>query len=111
MKIDNKDNFVILTDDRGNLSDFAGFLGRQIPSKYQGQNVVVNLLDFDSLQLEELLLFLEVSNSHRQTKHSFVLVNHAINPDDIPFEMVVVPTLQEAEDIIQMEEIERDLGF
>lgn len=111
MKIDNKENFVILTDDRGDLEDFAGFLGKQIPSKYQGQNVVVDLLAFDSLKLEELLMFIEVSNTHRKTKHSFVLVNNAINPDEIPFEMVVVPTLQEAEDIIQMEEIERDLGF
>lgn len=111
MKIDNKDNFVVLADDRGNLANFASFLGKQIPTRYQGQNVVVDLLAFDNLQLEQLLLFLEVSNKHRHSKQSFVLVNHAINPDDIPFEMVVVPTLQEAEDIIQMEEIERDLGF
>ncbi|HAT63224.1 MAG TPA: ribonuclease Z, partial [Flavobacteriaceae bacterium] len=41
----------------------------------------------------------------------FVIVNNAINPDDIPDEMIVVPTLQEAADIIEMEEIERDLGF
>jgi len=31
--------------------------------------------------------------------------------DEIPYEMIVVPTLQEAGDIIEMEEIERDLGF
>jgi hypothetical protein len=29
----------------------------------------------------------------------------------VPEELLVVPTLTEAEDIIQMEEIERDLGF
>jgi hypothetical protein len=29
----------------------------------------------------------------------------------MPDEIVVVPTLQEAYDIIEMEEIERDLGF
>jgi hypothetical protein len=38
-------------------------------------------------------------------------VNNAINFDDIPEEMIVVPTLEEARDIIEMEEIERDLGF
>jgi hypothetical protein len=29
----------------------------------------------------------------------------------VPDEMVVVPTVLEAHDIIEMEEIERDLGF
>ena len=111
MKIDNKKNFVILADDEGNLKEFASFLSFQIPNKFKGQNVVIDLLEFTSLELIELLWFLKVSNLHRKTKHSFVIVNNAIDPDDVPFEMVVVPTLQEAEDIIEMEEIERDLGF
>ena len=111
MKIENRENFVILADEKDDAKDFASFLEYQIPNKFKGQNVVLNLLDYNQLTLEELLLFLKVSNLHRKTKHSFVIVNDAINPDDIPFEMVVVPTLQEGEDIIGMEEIERDLGF
>jgi len=39
------------------------------------------------------------------------LVCNAIDLDDTPEEIVVVPTLQEAFDIIEMEEMERDLGF
>ena len=31
--------------------------------------------------------------------------------DQMPDEIVVVPTLHEAYDIIEMEDIERDLGF
>ena len=31
--------------------------------------------------------------------------------DEMPDEIVVVPTLQEAFDVIEMEDIERDLGF
>ena len=111
MKIENKENFVILTDEQDDIKDFASFLAYQIPNKFKGQNVVINLLAYTNLTLEQLLLFLAISNEHRKTKHSFVFVNDAINPDDIPFEMVVVPTLQEGEDIIAMEEIERDLGF
>ena len=42
---------------------------------------------------------------------TFVNVSEGINLDDIPEEMVVVPTLQEAQDIIEIENIERDLGF
>lgn len=111
MKIDNKETYVVLADDRQNLKEFASFLEYQIPNKYKGQNVVIDLTENNNLALEELLLFLKVSNIHRKTKQSFVLVSDAINIDDIPMEMVVVPTLQEAGDIVEMEEIERDLGF
>ncbi|OAB78960.1 ribonuclease Z [Cochleicola gelatinilyticus] len=111
MKIENHENFVILADEKDDAADFASFLEYQIPNKFKGQNVVLNLSDYKELELPELLLFLKVSNLHRKTKHSFVIVNDAINPDDIPMEMIVVPTLQEGQDIIEMEAIERDLGF
>jgi hypothetical protein len=111
MKIDNYDTFVVLADEKGDLEGFASFLEYQIPNKFKKQNVVVDLSSNQNLKLNQLLLFLKVSNLHRKTKQSFVFVNDAINPDDIPFEMLVVPTLQEAKDIIEMEEIERDLGF
>lgn len=111
MKIENHPNYVVLSDDRDDVKDFASFIATQVPNKYKGQNVVIDLLKYKTLQLPELLLFLETSNSHRKAKHSFVIVNNGIEIDDIPMEMVVVPTLQEAGDIIEMEEIERDLGF
>ncbi len=111
MKIENYPNYVVLADEKEDISDFASFIESQIPSKYKGQNVILNLLKYDSLDLQELLLFLKVSNLHRKTKQSFVIVNDSISIDEIPYEMIVVPTLQEAVDIIEMEEIERDLGF
>lgn len=111
MKIINREKYVILADEQDDISDFASFLEYQIPKKFKGQNVVVDLLKYENFGLPELLKFLKVSNLHRKTKHSFVLVNDAINPDVIPMEMIVVPTLQEASDIVDMEEIERDLGF
>lgn len=111
MKIENHKNFVVLSDDRGAYSDFAPYITEHVLSRYKGQNVVIDLLKYSHIALDQLLELLEVSNSHRGTKQSFVIINTAINPDDIPAELVVVPTLQEAEDIIEMEEIERDLGF
>lgn len=111
MKIDNQDSFVVLEDEQNDLEKFASFLEFQIPNKFKGQNVIVNLLAFKDLTLENLLLFLKVSNIHRATKHSFVLVNDSVNPDDLPDEMTVVPTIQEGEDVVEMEDIERELGF
>lgn len=42
---------------------------------------------------------------------SFVMVCDGIEFDQVPDELIVVPTFKEAEDIIEMEEIERDLGI
>ena len=56
-------------------------------------------------------MFIEISNQHRILKHSFVIVNNALDTDILPNEIMVVPTLLEAQDVIEMEEIERDLGF
>jgi hypothetical protein len=52
---------------------------------------------------------LELSDAHRKTKKSFVLVTEKVSYDEVPDKICVVPTLQEAKDIIEMEEIERDL--
>lgn len=111
MKIENHPNYVVLEDEKDDIMNFASFIEKQVPSKYKGQNVVLNLLKYDTMELPQLLMFLKTSNLHRKAKQSFVLVNDAIDIDDIPFEMLVVPTLQEAGDIVDMEEIERDLGF
>lgn len=42
---------------------------------------------------------------------SFVLVSNAVTIDELPEEIIVVPSLKEAEDLIQMDEIQRDLGI
>ncbi|WP_415374765.1 ribonuclease Z [Patiriisocius sp. Uisw_017] len=111
MQIKNSDTFVTLKDEYDDIKDFASFLESQIPNKFKDQNVIVDLMKYENLTLEDLLLFIKVSNTHRKNKQSFILVNSAIDPDEIPVEMIVVPTLQEGEDVLEMEEIERDLGF
>jgi len=39
------------------------------------------------------------------------MVSNKVNLDDVPEALVVVPTIQEAHDMIEMEDMERDLGF
>jgi hypothetical protein len=110
MKIEQKENYKILRDEKEDVSEFARYLTR-FHSKYKDENVVIDILEYGTLTLEELLNFLAVSNLHRSQKKSFVIANDAINIDKVPEELFVVPTLQEAEDIINMEELERELGF
>ena len=57
------------------------------------------------------MLLLELSTSHRENGTSFVIVCKDIDIDEIPDEINVVPTFTEALDILEMDAIERDLGF
>lgn len=77
----------------------------------KNDHIIVNLFSFSKLTENDILEFLTISNAHRKLKKSFVLVTDAIAYDEVPDEICVVPTLQEARDIIEMEEIERDLGL
>lgn len=111
MKVTTTDTYTILADEREDVIDFASYLKRIVPTTYADQNLVIDILKYKTLTLEQLITFLELSNTQREVGKSFVFVNKDIDYDVIPDEMIVVPTIQEAEDIIQMEEIERDLGF
>lgn len=111
MKTKVTDRYTVLIDERDNASNFAKFLERIVPEKFEHCNLIVDLDKYNALELPQLLEFLKLSNYQRSSKHSFVIVNNAVDIDEVPSEMTVVPTLQEAFDIVEMEEIERDLGF
>ena len=110
MKSELKENHVLIVDEKDNMCGFAGFL-EGIFEQFENKNLIVDLLKYKDATLKDLLCFLELSNKHRATKRSFVIVNNSLSAGEIPDELLVVPTIQEAEDVIQMEEIERDLGF
>lgn len=111
MKVNKHKNFQLIEDEKNNVAEFGTFLEYIIPKEFSGENIVIDLLKYNQMTLPELLNFLIVSNKHRATKKSFVIINDAIDPDVIPEELIVVPTLPEAKDVIDLEEIERDLGF
>jgi hypothetical protein len=105
-----KDNCLILKDERDNPKDFAAFVDSLLV-KFQNENLIIDINKYGKLTLEELLSFLKPSMKHYKNEKSFIIINDTIVIDDVPEELRVVPTLQEAEDMVQMEEIERDLGF
>jgi hypothetical protein len=80
-------------------------------NSYKSQNLIIDLTHDESVSMIDIKLFLDLSKNHLKEKKSFVLVTDIINFNDIPTKLTVVPTLLEAYDIIEMEEIERDLGF
>ncbi|CAM4309867.1 MULTISPECIES: hypothetical protein [Gillisia] len=110
MKITRKEEFIVLKDNKNNLVDFAERITENY-SDYRNDNVIVDLLNYENFDIKDALLFLEISNIHRAEKKSFVIVNSNISIDVIPDELIVVPSLLEAGDIIKMEDLERELGF
>lgn len=107
----NKDgNISIITQEKASIIELVKKLD-VIYSRFKNDNIIVNLTSLKPISLQEIVEFLKISNDHRASKNSFVIVTDKVNFDDIPDEIVVVPTLHEAYDIIEMEEMERDLGF
>jgi len=65
----------------------------------------------NALDVKELKKFKPLQKLHTKGKKSFVLVVSDTDFTAVDEALNVVPTLLEAHDIIEMEEIERDLGF
>lgn len=110
MIFDTDGNISIITQERASITELVKKL-QILYSRFKDNNLIINLTSLKPIFAEEIIEFLQISNQHRSKKHSFVLVIDKIKLDDIPEELVIVPTLQEAYDVIEMEEIERDLGF
>ncbi len=110
MKISKLDGFKILKDEGSSFENYISFLeeGRQ---ELGNDNLVLDLQDLTDMDNEKLLTLLPYSREHKRGKKSFVVVTTDVDVDEVPEILSVVPTIGEAEDLIQMEEIERDLGF
>jgi len=110
MIYDKEGNITIVTQEKLSIVKLVRKLQEDYDT-FKDDNVIINLTTLHKIPIQELIEFLQISNKHREAKHSFVIVTDKVNFDDAPDEIVVVPSLQEAHDIIEMEEIERDLGF
>ncbi|PKQ45501.1 ribonuclease Z [Confluentibacter flavum] len=110
MILDQDGNISIITQEKATIVELVKKIQSLYP-KFKNDNIIVSLSTLHKLNIQDILEFLELSNNHRATKHSFVIVSDKIDLDMVPEELVVVPTVQEAYDIIEMEEMERDLDF
>ncbi|MCW4468012.1 ribonuclease Z [Flavobacterium sp. MFBS3-15] len=110
MKVEDKGHTVTIKDTQGDVVAFLAKVTAEYNS-YKEKNIILDLTSDNDVTLDTVLTFLSLSDKHRKSKKSFVLVANDIDFGEVPDEMVVVPTLLEANDIIEMEEIERDLGF
>ncbi|NNE32127.1 MAG: ribonuclease Z [Winogradskyella sp.] len=110
MIIDRDGNITIIAQEKASAKTLVNNI-EQAYHKYKNYHLIIRLSSLEKIKLEDVIEFLRLSNTHRSAKKSFVIVSDQVNLDEMPDEIVVVPTLHEAYDIIEMEDIERDLGF
>jgi uncharacterized protein YrzB (UPF0473 family) len=110
MKVEQKEHTVTIKDTQGDLVLFRLKLTHEYKT-FQKHNIIVDVTPHKSLDVKDLDSFLPLSKMHKKSKKSFVIVTSENDFNAVSHKLAVVRSLQEAHDIIDMEEIERDLGF
>lgn len=110
MKVETKGHTTIIKDTQGDLAVFLAKLTNESKT-FEKHNLIVDISKYNDLNMKDIKSFSALCSHHKKNKKSFVMVANDIDFNEVPAKMIVVPTLLEAHDIIEMEEIERDLGF
>jgi len=110
MQVEDKNSYTLISSEENTFLDFFSIF-KKSHINYQDKHLVIKILDKFNATKENILLFLSYSNEHQNNGTSFVIISKNVNIDDFPETFNIVPTLVEAEDVIDMENIQRDLGF
>jgi hypothetical protein len=110
MKIDQKGHTVCIKDTQGDILSYLSKVTHEYKS-FEKFNIIIDLRMYKNLSLAMVNDFLGLSQIHKKSKKSFIIVIYDLDINAVSTKLAVVRTLQEAHDIIDMEEIERDLGF
>ncbi|MCW2118468.1 ribonuclease Z [Flavobacterium sp. 7A] len=110
MKVDQKGHTITIKETQADFTAFLMKVTHQYKS-YEEHNLIIDLLPNKEVTIEDIKLLKPLSKQHKKAKKSFIIVADGIDFNAVSTKLTVVPTLLEANDIIGMEEIERDLGF
>ncbi|WP_369047776.1 ribonuclease Z [Tenacibaculum sp. UWU-22] len=110
MTIKEKESYILIVPDQDSFVTFFKYF-KEKHSEFEKKSIIIEFLDKFNITQEDIFVFLKYAELHRKNGTSFVIVLKDVNIDDFPETFNIVPTLVEAEDVIEMEGIERDLGF
>ena len=106
MNLSNSKNTLLF--EINNINNFRNSLD-EIQKNIKEKNIII---DFIELDFDEF--FEDLNNLFKKSKknnRSFVIINSDFRSEYYNLSIDIVPSLQEAIDIIELEEIERDLGL
>ena len=107
MIIEQHNSTAIITQEKTTLTEFSKKL-TVLHERFKETDIILHLKDSTMDSIDALV---SLSEMHRQLNQSFVVVSTQLNQDDFEDNFTIVPTLQEAHDYIEMELMQRDLGF
>jgi hypothetical protein len=110
LKVEQKGHTVTIKDTQGDLDSFRLKLTNEYKT-FQKNNIIVDIRMYKTLLVKDIQIFLPLSKTHKKAKKSFIILTSESDLNAVSDKLAVVRSLQEAHDIIEMEEIERDLGF
>ena len=106
MDIQKKDNYTLVRIDADSYDNFT----KEI-DLLKENHLVVEVSENLNIEDDKISLLLKFGSEFKENGMSFVIIKSGIDIDNFPESLNIVPTLQEAEDVLEMEAIERDLGF
>jgi len=109
MITEKKENYTLIKPDKKNSDFFNNF--KKFYHKFKDENIIIDFSEADAVENEEILLFSPIIKNHNNNGKSFVIVLDRNNFNDLAEDIFAVPTLTEAEDVVDFEDIERDLGI
>ena len=110
MKVDQKGHTTIIKDTQNDVASFVQKVTNEYHA-FQSQNLILDISNDKSFSIKDLVHFKDLAKNHKKAKKSLILVSDAVDFDKVPNYLNVVPSVLEAHDMIEMDEIERDLGF
>lgn len=106
MEIKKNENYTFISIDKESFNEF-----KENIDNLKTNHLILEISENLNISKEEISLFLKIATDFNTIGISFVIIKLKFNSDDFPEIVNIVPTHQEAEDILEMEAIERDLGL
>lgn len=110
MQIKEAPSYTLISSDEDSFKEFQTSVFKKI-NDFEKNHLIVQISEELNIDKKDFLLFLKIAEQKKENGTSFVVLNSSVNADDFAENLNIVPTLQEAEDILEMETIERELGF
>jgi bifunctional ADP-heptose synthase (sugar kinase/adenylyltransferase) len=104
MKVSEKNQYTLIKLQESSLIEF-----KKRFDEINSNHIIVILSEDFNMNEKNISFFLEVTKIQKTNNKSFVVVKNGIDIDKISELLNITPTLVEAEDILEMETIERDL--
>ena len=110
MKVEKKGNATIIKETKEDLASFITKITNDYKT-FEKENLIIDVTIYNDFSITDSNLFLPLIKMHKKSKKSLIIVHGDFDYNATSDKITIVPSLLEAHDIIEMDEIERDLGF